>query len=162
MRKIVMIFCLSFVMGLIFSNVMANQIYEWTDKDGVKHFSNTPPVTEAAVKETREIPATYVEPSVVKSRPVHKSDSPPVKRRPSQNNEVELFSTTWCKYCTMARNYLNDNDIPFTEYDIEKDKAAAKRKMELSGRTGVPFAWINGKGVYGFSKSVYARALGLK
>ena len=47
-------------------------------------------------------------------------------------------------------------------YDVEKDKEAAARKKELSGRSGVPFAVINGKKIYGYSEDAYARALGIK
>jgi len=44
-------------------------------------------------------------------------------------------------------------------YDIEKDSAAAKRKMELDSGRGVPFAIINGIKISGWSKSMYQSAL---
>jgi len=47
-------------------------------------------------------------------------------------------------------------------YDLEKDRKAAAPKGELSGRSGVPFAIINGKKMYGFSEEAYAKALGIK
>jgi hypothetical protein len=47
------------------------------------------------------------------------------------------------------------------EYDIEKDKSAAKRKKLLDTRNGgVPFAIINEQRIQGFSEAAYARALG--
>jgi glutaredoxin len=57
---------------------------------------------------------------------------------------------------------LKANNIPYVAYDVEKDKEAAARKKELSGRSGVPFAVINGKKIYGYSEDAYARALGIK
>ena len=115
---------------------------------------------------TKEIPATYEKPSVVKLGTEKTSRAAITKKqvykKSYQKNEVELFSTSWCKYCTMAREFLTANNIPFTEYDIDKDKVAAKRKKKLSGGSGVPFALINGKSIYGFSKTTYAKALGLQ
>ena len=57
---------------------------------------------------------------------------------------------------------MKANNIPYVAYDVEKDKEAAVRKKELSGRSGVPFAVINGKKIYGYSEDAYARALGIK
>lgn len=161
--------CLLLVAGLLFSTSAANQIYEWTDKEGVKHFSDSPPVTEETVKVTKEIPLSNDIPPAVKSnvtKPTVPEEDPPealIEEAPaSLEYTVELFSTEWCKYCKMARNFLIENNIPFKEYDIEKDKSAAERKIKLAGRSGVPYALINGKGIYGFSKQTYARALGLE
>jgi glutaredoxin len=76
--------------------------------------------------------------------------------------KVEIYVTDWCPYCTKAVKFLKANNVPFVAYDIEKDKEAAARKKELSGRSGVPFAVINGKKIYGYSEEAYARALGIK
>jgi len=164
LKKIIIVLSCVFVIGLIFSTGNANQIYQWTDKDGVKHFSNTPPDIDIqeTVKATKEIPITPDRPSAVKQKVEKSPDATITKKQPYQNNRVELFSTSWCKYCKMARAFLIENSIPFQEYDIEKDKVAAERKKKLSGRSGVPFALINGKSIYGFSKGSYARALGLE
>ncbi len=167
MKRLMIVAGIVFILGLFFSNGITNQIYEWTDKDGVKHFSNTPPDINETVKTTKEIPNTYSGPVAkpkTKNSYLKGEDRPRTtinRKQPPLNNEVELFSTSWCKYCRMAREFLIANNISFKEYDIEKDKAAAKRKMELSGRRGVPFALINGKPIYGFSKETYARTLGL-
>lgn len=75
---------------------------------------------------------------------------------------VEIYITDWCPYCAQAIKFLQANHIQYVAYDIEKDKEAAKRKKELSGRKGVPFAIIKGKKIYGFSEKTYLKALGLK
>lgn len=43
--------------------------------------------------------------------------------------------------------------------DIEKDKAAARRKAQIDRQTGVPFAIINGKGINGYNEKAYNDAL---
>jgi glutaredoxin len=76
--------------------------------------------------------------------------------------QVEIFTTTWCPYCVKATSFLRANNIPFVEYDIEKDAQAAQRMQQLAGRGGVPFAIINGQQIRGWSEPAYKQALGLK
>jgi glutaredoxin len=75
--------------------------------------------------------------------------------------QVEIFTTSWCPYCTKATGFLRANGITFVEYDVEKDAKAAQRLHELTGRGGVPFAIINGRKIHGWSEEAYKRALGL-
>jgi hypothetical protein len=53
-------------------------------------------------------------------------------------------------------------NIPFTEYDIEKDSSALRRKNQLDSRPGVPFAIVDGKEIHGYNLLAYKDALGLK
>jgi glutaredoxin len=85
-----------------------------------------------------------------------------IKVAASPTATVEIYITSWCRYCKEAIKFFQDNHISYVAYDIEKDSAAAKRKDRLSSRQGVPFAVINGKKIYGFSAQAYSQALGLK
>lgn len=38
-----------------------------------------------------------------------------------------------CPYCQRARDYYNENNIPFTEYDAQNDKARQREMLEFSG-----------------------------
>jgi len=73
--------------------------------------------------------------------------------------KVELYTTSWCPYCENARDFFRSRGIPFTEYDIEKDSAAAARKNKLDKKNGVPFVVINGRGLHGWSAAGYEQAL---
>ncbi len=53
----------------------------------------------------------------------------------------------------MSRN------IPFNEYDIEKDPVAALRRQKIDQRPGVPLAVINGYVIVGYSEKNYEIAL---
>jgi len=75
------------------------------------------------------------------------------------NAHVELYVTSWCKYCKKAEAFFRSKGVSFTIYDIEKDRVAAKRKNKLSPRKGVPFAIVNGQHIYGFAPSAYENAL---
>jgi glutaredoxin len=170
MRIVIFVANIVWAIGLLASSGTAGEIYQWTDQNGVKHFSHIPPpITQENIKITDEIPSTQTFSPIRKQNAQNPSSN--TKKQPkavsapqkkNKNNTVELFTTAWCGYCKKARQFLIDHNIPFKEYDIEKDKSAAERKKKLSGRTGVPYAIINGKGIYGFSKDKYTRVLGLK
>lgn len=130
-------------------------IYKWVDANGVITFKDTPP------------------PEGVKSEVVNTSSSVPVGSETSNNSgttpvanikrhKVEIFTTDWCPYCKSAVNFLKANNIPFTEYDIEKDASAKRRKNQLDSRPGVPFAIVDGKEIHGYNPLAYKEALGMK
>lgn len=131
-------------------------IYKWVDANGVITFRDTPP------------------PEGVKSEVVNTSSSVPVGSETSnksggtapaaniKEHKVEIFTTDWCGYCKKAVTFLKANNIPFTEYDIEKDASALRRKNQLDSRPGVPFAIVDGKEIHGYNPLAYKDALGLK
>lgn len=58
---------------------------------------------------------------------------------------VTLYSTSWCVYCRVAKKFLNDNDVPYTEIDIEADEDAALRVEQWNrGNRTVPTIDIDG------------------
>ena len=69
-----------------------------------------------------------------------------------QNGGVIMYGTSWCKYCAKARRYFESSNIPFTEYDIEKN-AAAKLQYDELGAKGVPVILVGNKRMNGFSVS---------
>ena len=64
------------------------------------------------------------------------------ERSEPQNITIELYTTSWYPYCKDARNFFRSRGISFTEYNIEKDQEAARRKNDLDGGRGVPFVVI--------------------
>jgi glutaredoxin-like YruB-family protein len=74
-------------------------------------------------------------------------------------HRVELYTTSWCPYCERARDFFRAKGISFTEYDVDKDRDAARRMLQLDSRGGVPFVVIDGRGIRGFSRAAYERAL---
>lgn len=76
--------------------------------------------------------------------------------------KVEIYITDWCPYCTKAVKFLKANRISYKAYNVDTDSAAEARRAKLAGRSGVPFAVINGKKILGYSEEMYKEALGLK
>ena len=64
--------------------------------------------------------------------------------------EVELYTTTWCPYCTRARTLLRRKGVSFIDIDIDEDP---KRRQEMirraGGRTSVPQIFIDGEHIGG-------------
>jgi glutaredoxin len=72
---------------------------------------------------------------------------------------VEIFSSPRCKYCDMAKTYFREKRIPFTEYNVDENRAAASRMVTMNPRGILPFVLINGRRVTGFMPEVYDRLL---
>jgi glutaredoxin-like YruB-family protein len=160
--------------GIVFAiticcNLTWADIYKWVDDKGVVHFSDQPPNPKeergriesmpSAPPSTWQPPAEKKAESDAVAEPTPSAPPPTKAVKAVRPARVELYVTSWCKYCKQARNYLTANNIPFTEYDIEKDSQAAQRRKELDPRSGVPLAVINGKTVLGFSEASYSQAL---
>lgn len=71
---------------------------------------------------------------------------------------IEMYMTQWCPHCTRARAWLKANGYRFTEYDVEADDSARRRRDRLNPRKGVPVFDIDGEVLVGFSpESVESR-----
>jgi mycoredoxin len=58
---------------------------------------------------------------------------------------VTVYSTSWCGYCRVAKRFLDENHIPYTEIDIEADEDAALRVEQWNqGNRTVPTIDIDG------------------
>jgi glutaredoxin 3 len=67
--------------------------------------------------------------------------------------KVELYSTTYCPFCTRAKNLLTRKGIAFDEIDVTNDDALRARMVEMSGgRRTVPEIFINGKIIGGYDE----------
>ena len=75
---------------------------------------------------------------------------------PGEDKAVIMYSTEWCGYCKKARRFFQDNNIAFTEYDIEKDQEARRQYKEMGAR-GVPVILVGKKRMNGFSEEGFER-----
>ena len=163
---------LVFSVVLLSCSVSWADVYKWEDENGVVHYTDRPP---GDVSEWEEVPET----NSTEDNRQSENDEP---QRPAYdpqaitdllkelNDEtedvaedntpsVELYTTSWCSYCNKAKAYFRSKGIAFTEYNIEKDKAAQQRMQSLTKSRAVPFAVINGQQIQGYSTSAYERAL---
>lgn len=160
MKKLLFMACV-LIMFSVFVQQPAAEMYKWVDKNGVIHFSDTPPKSEKDVEiyETSNSPQPNETKALKRSKKKEAKSKQQDKAKPAKT--VKIYTTKWCRYCKDAIRFLRANNIKYKEYDIEKDSGASMIMQALGG-TGVPFAVINGRHIHGFSKRQYKRALGLK
>lgn len=72
---------------------------------------------------------------------------------------VRVFSTKFCPYCKMAKEFLKERKIPFEDINVQEDQNAAKEMMEKSGQVGVPVIEIDGQMVIGFDMDTIKKLL---
>jgi len=68
------------------------------------------------------------------------------------SQSVKLYSTTWCVYCRMAREYFDKLKIPYEEINLEQDHAAMQYIMAKSGSVSVPQIEIGDELILGFDR----------
>ncbi len=73
------------------------------------------------------------------------------------NFKITIYSTEFCGYCKLVKQYLDGNNITYTDINVGEDEEAGKKMVEKSGQQGVPVIIIekNGKEeiLVGFQKS---------
>ncbi|MBM3254906.1 MAG: NrdH-redoxin [Candidatus Omnitrophica bacterium] len=75
--------------------------------------------------------------------------------------KVTVYSTTTCSYCIRAKQFLNENNIIFENFDVSADQEKAQEMIQKSGQMGVPVLDIDGQIIVGFDKEGIKKALGL-
>ncbi len=159
-------FCIILCFTLLSSDRASAKIYKWTDENGKTHYSDHLPQATQPTKNMKEIPTDDIRPQTS----VHYGDNDkdaggndkvkkPERSQERTTHQVELYVTSWCPYCKKARAFFQERGIPITEYDIEKDPEAARRKDDLDPRRGIPFAVINGHRIHGYIPEAYEMAL---
>ena len=64
---------------------------------------------------------------------------------------VKIYSTTWCSFCRMAKEFFKDNKIKFEDINVQEDQKAAEEMIKKTGQSGVPVIDIDGKIIIGFN-----------
>ena len=72
---------------------------------------------------------------------------------------VKIYTTPACSHCTTAKQYLREQGVRFTEYNVARDERRAEEMYKKSKQMGVPVIDVNGKVLVGFSKGDLERAL---
>ncbi len=79
--------------------------------------------------------------------------------------EVIIYSTPTCGYCTLAKDFLQEKGVAYTEVDVSVDQQKAQEMVEKTGQMGVPVIVINKDGqeevLVGFDQAQLSNLLGL-
>ena len=74
---------------------------------------------------------------------------------------VIIYTTPTCPFCAMAKKFLQENGIEYSEKNVASDKEAAIEMIEKSGQMGVPVLDIDGEIIVGFDRDAIKKALKL-
>jgi glutaredoxin len=58
-----------------------------------------------------------------------------------------------------AKNYFKENNVPFEDVDVTRDRARAQEMISKSGQMGVPVIDIDGNILVGFQPEVFEKLL---
>ncbi len=160
-----------FFVLILASPTSSVEIYKWVDDKGVVHFSDTPPLDSPEAIEEEETSFSDSNPQD-NSPPAAESqnaalepdffdilEQSPEAPEALEGPSVEIYTTSWCVYCTKAKQFFRSKGIEFAVYDIEKDENAAHRMLTFTSKRAVPFVVINGHGIQGYSEEAYQAAL---
>ena len=67
--------------------------------------------------------------------------------------KVTIYTTPYCGYCIMVKEFFKENKIQYKEIDVSEDEKAAQEMIQKSGQMYVPIIDISGKIIVGFDKS---------
>ena len=57
------------------------------------------------------------------------------------------------------KEFLSERNVPFTEYDVSRDQAAAQEMVRVSRQSGVPVTLIGDQAIVGFDRPALEQAL---
>lgn len=76
-------------------------------------------------------------------------------------NNIRVYTTNTCPWCTKVKNYLRSNNINYEEVNVGLNRNAAIEMVSKSGQMGVPVLDIDGSIIVGFDKTRIDDLLGL-
>ncbi|MEG6617004.1 glutaredoxin domain-containing protein [Peptococcaceae bacterium 1198_IL3148] len=65
--------------------------------------------------------------------------------------KAELYTWSNCPYCQRAKVLLEMRNIPYTEHNLDNNDEKKAELYQQTGQMTVPFVFINGRFIGGFS-----------
>lgn len=80
--------------------------------------------------------------------------------------EITIYSTPSCGYCVLAKDFLKERGVAFTDIDVSVDRQKAQEMVDKTGQMGVPVIVINKDKkehvIVGFDQAELMHILGLE
>ena len=73
---------------------------------------------------------------------------------------VTLYVTPACHWCTVAKRYLTEHNIPFVEVDVTQDRRALRDMVLMTGGRAVPVVRIGEHAMVGWDVQEFKRLMG--
>jgi glutaredoxin len=133
------------LMALLGLSASAQEVYKWTDDQGVVHFSDRKPADHSA--QVLQLEAAPSSTTAAEAPVLSSPDESAAMRKPPPS--ITMYSSADCGYCKQARRYFAARKLPYVERDIASRQHRAQW-TRLGGRA-VPLFVINGQASSGFN-----------
>ena len=74
---------------------------------------------------------------------------------------ISIYSTPTCHFCQMAKDFLKEQGIAYTEFDVAHDLERRQEMIQKSGQMGVPVIIVGDEIIVGFDREKLATVLGI-
>ncbi len=74
---------------------------------------------------------------------------------------IVIYSTPTCHYCNMTKEFLKENNVEYTDYNVAEDTDKRAEMIEKSGQMGVPVIMIGEEMLIGFNEDKMRELLSL-
>ncbi len=68
------------------------------------------------------------------------------------DKKIEVYSTPTCQYCKAVKEFFDENNVAYEDYNVQDDVEKRQEMIEKSGQMGVPVIAIGDEIVIGFDK----------
>ena len=75
---------------------------------------------------------------------------------------VVIYSTPVCGYCKLAKEFMTERNVAYTEHDVAADVEKRKEMMEKTGQMGVPVIEVDEQLMIGFDRAALAKLLNVE
>jgi glutaredoxin-like YruB-family protein len=76
--------------------------------------------------------------------------------------KVVVYSTPTCHFCSLAKDFLKANNVPFEAFDVSTDRVRQSEILEKTGQMGVPVILVDDQVIVGFDKAKLISLLGIQ
>ncbi|MFA5942248.1 MAG: glutaredoxin family protein [Candidatus Paceibacterota bacterium] len=77
------------------------------------------------------------------------------------DKNVIIYSTPTCHFCQIAKEFLKEKGVAYTEYDVAHDLEKRQEMIQKSGQMGVPVIFVGSDMIIGFDRERLASSLGI-
>lgn len=75
------------------------------------------------------------------------------------SEEIEVYTTPSCPYCTKIKEWLDENGYDYTEHNVAENREKAKEMIQRTGRRGVPQTAVGDQVITGFNPAKLQEAI---
>lgn len=75
--------------------------------------------------------------------------------------KVTVYSTPTCPWCKRAKQFFDENNVEYVDFDVSADHEKAEEMIKKSGQMGVPVIEIGDQIIVGFDEKTIKELLNL-